>query len=971
MTQWMKRLQDVLSADGLQVEWDAAQEAVTPPFEEFVLAPLFEEGSRWQFSIGAGRTPIAVVAGLDSNGCIEVARFAVAPAAAWEGTHTQLLKSIRLAVAGTGNTSLRLQPSPRLDVHPSDIGFLVDAEGGWVWRSTATAGDTFHAIDTPTLGTLADGVELPTAPSSLAPPVDPPTADLDVEDTIAGGRYQLQHYLGCGAMGDVWEAHDHRLGSTVALKILRLQHFARASLLARFLQEVRVTAQLDHPGIVSVLDTGRLEDGRPWFTMDLVRGEDLQQTQLSQRPLVDKDEDPSAVEAWVRRMTSVFLTVSQALASAHVRGVVHRDVKPNNIMLGRFGEVLLMDWGVARLEGEVDAHTTESGNSANNLRTSIPTSTRVGQRVGTPAYMAPEQLRGETSRISARADVFALGMSLYEVLTGALAPRDGDVVAYAFAHHQLGAVGVPGVLTELILHCLHTDPEIRPSAADVALRLQAYLDGSIRRARAEELFLEAVAEIPGLRGRWQQADLLEAEAQAILRQLPRWGPVAERQPAWRLQARAVAMRREALVAETDLEQRLRSVLELWDGHRAARRALVDLYMERIRSAEGRGEHLLAEASALSLARLSDPRATEFLLGNGRVTLVTEPAGARVVAYPLEEVDHRLTCGAPVEMGQTPLDGAVLPRGAWCLEISAPGYETIRYPIHLGRGEHWDGVPPGGTAPFPIRLPRVGELPEDVVVVPAGWTVVGGDPQSSDALPRIRVWVPGMVVQRYLVVLDDYFDFLDTLHNADEDPTPYVPRTDPPESRLLQRVDGIINFGHSNNVHFSELSGQCPVFGVTQAGARAYAAWLTQQTGISWQLPVEAMWEKAARGVDGRWFPWGNTFEGQWCDSAETDEKPMLRTVHANEFDESVYGVRGTAGLVRELCGDIFVKFGKLVDGEMVSTKVSPIDSAVELFCVRGGSFVSREDRCRVSARYAAHASAAYSSVGFRLFAVWE
>ncbi len=216
---------------------------------------------------------------------------------------------------------------------------------------------------------------------------------------LEGTRYRLLGRLGQGGMGGVFRVEDVTLEREVALKVLHLDDRGGA-LSARLLQEARVIARLEHPGIVPVHDAGTLPDGRPYYTMKLVQGRRL-----------DEHVENAAISDRLR----IFLRICDPVAFAHAHGVLHRDLKPANVMVGPFGEVLLMDWGLSKLLA-----TAEATHSA--PRTLISASATNGQTahgsiLGTPGYMAPEQRRGETS-IDQRADVYSLGAILEFLVQG-------------------------------------------------------------------------------------------------------------------------------------------------------------------------------------------------------------------------------------------------------------------------------------------------------------------------------------------------------------------------------------------------------------------------------------------------------------------------------------------------------------------------------------------------------------------------
>lgn len=245
--------------------------------------------------------------------------------------------------------------------------------------------------------------------------VNDPGLDLDGD-----GRYQLQTTLGEGGMGEVLLCHDRRIGRAVAMKIVHRTQTGPAPD-QRFLREACVQGQLERPAIVPVYDLSKDSRGRQYFTMKRVRGATLE---VLIAPLAAEDEHTRA-EYTLHKLLAAYTRVCLAVDFAHTRGVVHRDLKPSNIMFGDFGEVYVLDWGVAKLddndEDEIEDERAleKSGERLTIRETSAGGSagarTAAGVILGTPAYMAPEQLRGRP--VDARTDVYALGAILFEILT--------------------------------------------------------------------------------------------------------------------------------------------------------------------------------------------------------------------------------------------------------------------------------------------------------------------------------------------------------------------------------------------------------------------------------------------------------------------------------------------------------------------------------------------------------------------------
>jgi serine/threonine protein kinase len=328
------------------------------------------------------------------------------------------------------------------------------------------------------------------SPAPVAPPAAPGLHPL-AERT---GQYHLFGEIGRGGMGTILQAIDPELGREVVLKVLQERHRDRPELVRRFLEEAQICGQLQHPGIVPVHDVGTLADGRPFFAMKRVKGRTLAAL-LAARP------DPSHDQP---RFLGIFEQVGQTLAYAHSRGVIHRDLKPANVMVGSFGEVQVMDWGLAKVlfRGGPSSGPADPDDDSVTVVTTIrgasdADASLAGTVLGTPAYMPPEQARGEIARVDERADVFALGAILCEILTGLppYAGARGNGLKHVAANAELGnglnrldASGADPELVALAKACLKPTIEARPRDSHaVADALTAYLVGVRQRLQAAEL----------------------------------------------------------------------------------------------------------------------------------------------------------------------------------------------------------------------------------------------------------------------------------------------------------------------------------------------------------------------------------------------------------------------------------------------------------------------------------------------------
>jgi serine/threonine protein kinase len=281
---------------------------------------------------------------------------------------------------------------------------------------------------------------------------------------VSGSRYRLLGQVARGGMGVVYAAEDEQLQRRVALKVLEAPG-SQDDLADRLMREARVLARLEHPGIVPVHDVGTLADGRVFYTMKFVEGLRL-------------DEHIESLPSVPDRLR-IFLRICDAVAFAHTRGVLHRDLKPANVMVGPFGEVLVMDWGLAKiLAAPVDREAgTQDIPSANhpNGASDVSVATGHGRVMGTPGYMSPEQARGEVEVLDARSDIFSLGALLRFVLSQKLAPRSSNRLGRA-----LEAICVKA--------CAQEREGRYATVQELAMDVSRYLDGLAVAAYRESIF---------------------------------------------------------------------------------------------------------------------------------------------------------------------------------------------------------------------------------------------------------------------------------------------------------------------------------------------------------------------------------------------------------------------------------------------------------------------------------------------------
>ena len=319
------------------------------------------------------------------------------------------------------------------------------------------------------------------------------TFQLDSRD-----RYALLRLHAKGGLGQVWLARDADLGRDVALKELRPDQADNPAIWARFVEEAKITGQLEHPGIVPVYELARrAKDQRPFYTMRYVKGRTL--SAAAKEHLAER-EAGRAGRFKLRELLGAFVSVCNAVAYAHSRGVLHRDLKGSNVVLGKYGEVMVLDWGLAKVRGEGSAAPSPEPVQASLLPVSVQKEdsrdqTMQGQVLGTPGYMPPEQAEGRMDRVDERSDIYGLGAILYEILTGQ-APFAGadtqEVIQKVLNENPIQprvlVPATPAALEAICLRALSKKPADRyAKASDMALDVQHFLADEPVSAHRERL----------------------------------------------------------------------------------------------------------------------------------------------------------------------------------------------------------------------------------------------------------------------------------------------------------------------------------------------------------------------------------------------------------------------------------------------------------------------------------------------------
>jgi serine/threonine-protein kinase len=708
-----------------------------------------------------------------------------------------------------------------------------------------------------------------------------------------------------------------------------------------FIAEAQATSQLEHPGIPPVHDLGLTEDGRLYFTMKLVQGRTLREVL---HDLVLKRREVHRRYS-LHKLISILERVCEPLHFSHEKGVIHRDLKPENIMLGDYGEVHVMDWGLARID-QVSSELPEIG-AVETAREDAGLDTQNGAVKGTLPYMSPEQIEGE--EIDRRSDIYALGCLLYEILTlqAAFEPRGSELLSKK-RKGQFADVAtvnprriVPETLAVVCRKAMATDPAQRyATVQELSRELRRWLDGRAERGRRHEEAEALAAKGREAAARYERLEnevvVAEGLAEAEAEKYKPFQPVSEKRPLIVARKRVATLQTEAVLAFAEATQLLNAALTQESDNAAARAALAGLWLHRLAEAERRGD----PAGAASALAMAERYADKPVPSDGSLTIESLPAGAELTIHRLDEVDGVLTPREERSWGTAPVGPVPLAMGSYLCVLRKDGYRDTRYPVHITRERAWRGE---------VKLKTDEEIGASFVHVPAGPFTYGEGSESE-----IR-HLPDFAIAKYPVTFAEYGEFLDALDAEEaERRCPGTPGDGPfmergPDGKFRPLPNSIE--GPARERCLQEYGPACeqelPVAGVSWDDAVAYCEWKTKTTGREWRLPTEEEREKAARGVDGRMFPWGDLADsslGKCRDSR--DEPAQPEPVGKFPTAESIYGMGDAAGNQWEWADSWF-------DAQRASR------------VLRGGSWGGTITSLRCANRYMNPPQNRFSGLGFR------
>ena len=814
---------------------------------------------------------------------------------------------------------------------------------------------------------------------SVRDPRDPREFRESIELNPLDERYQREQEIGRGSIGIIYKSYDRLLARTVAIKVMRPELRGQERQNTRFVREAQLCGCLGHPNIVPIYDVGRLEGG-PALVMALLAGRSL-------RTII------RTTQVRMGRMLGWFTQVCNGLAFAHDQGVIHRDIKPAHIFVGDFGQVVLTDWGLAK--------SMRAGNAAAPADELPPgfnpeEVTRIGDVVGTPAYMAPEQAEGRVRQVDHRADIYALGAILYEILTGTRpyeASRSDEVLREVRrgspepprqrAPHR----DISPALEAVTLKAMARDPAQRfQSALDLAANIEAQFEsrspprGPPRAAATPETVplmrrpaarpSDAPADVPpepAPRGKNGGREVAALASISIVPDQTASDPetaLAEGRAeanAWMrhwTEAQSLSAEARRLFANLPPEPPRRLLADLWRLEGQSRDALDRAAHHFVQAVESLNKAGTGQETRSAFARLhrdawraaetyGDPVSAQF--HRVRAEALDDGALSGELALRSALSVHSDPAGAVVDLSSMDDRATVWTPGARLRLGKTPlSSRTVSSNRAWLRLTAPDGLAvrmplrldPGESRVVEVHLPRSHQVPAGFLFIAGGRFLLGADDRAPGAGQPREVDVQSFCMARSPVTWEDYFEFLEDRLAVGGRAEPHFPRRN---GRALVRVE------HTrvqwNDDVFAPPGS--PVRFVSQDDANTYAAWLGRRLGARLRLPTEMEWEYAAGGADGRAYPWGDRFAPGLADNRWRRARGPAPLASFPE-DESPFGVRNVAGGVSEWTGTAADEAGRAI--------------------VRGGSWRSRPDQCRNGARATMPATSTHEGIGIRLAA---
>jgi len=691
------------------------------------------------------------------------------------------------------------------------------------------------------------------------------------------GRYEITALIGSGGMGEVYLSEDTQLGRKVAVKILNSELASEATARKRLVREARAAATLDHPNICSIHEVGEA-DGHQFIVMQFVDGETLD-ARLKDRPIDLKEALNIAVQ------------LADALVEAHTRGIIHRDIKPGNVMLTKRGEVKMMDFGLAKILTDAQSLGSEAETAA---LVSTP-----GTVIGTMPYMSPEQVRAQT--LDARSDIFSLGILLYEMVTGhrpfhgaSTAELASSILTHEPPPMARYSRDVPAEFDRIVSKALHKDPEDRyQTSKDLLIDLRTLRDDIEFHHRLER---SSPLDVKPIKAHTAEVSEAELKTRHFDKPPTTIGAIKSPNTEETVSARKFPTRSIAIAAAVVL---IAGIAGWWFWSKSnqdwAREQL-----PKIEELAAAGNYFDAYDLAAEAERSlpGDPVITKLMPTiSDTISVNSEPAGAEVYLTRFASTAEGKAPSAQL-VGKTPLTDLRFARGAYILSVQKEGFAKVERTVSgtILRGGGLTSIPPPTKLKYDL-IPA-GQVPEEMVYVPGGEYRLAAWQRPTDTKAKID----DFFIDRHEVSNREYKEFVSSGGYLKREFWKYPFAKDGKPLSWEEAMDqfkgptGLPQPRGWTNQNFPDGKADFPVTGISWYEAAAYAEFRGKQ------LPTVYQWEKAAR--DGRTspfascMPWGLFYPGDSLDQrANFGGGPWA--VSSAPFGMSPYGAYDMAGNVSE------------------------------------------------------------------------
>lgn len=757
--------------------------------------------------------------------------------------------------------------------------------------------------------------------------------------------------IGSGGTASIVSAYEAALGREVAIKVLRPEHRRNPKFLERFIREARATSQIAHPNIVPIHEIGVMENAGIFFTMKKINGETL-------KDIIDKiryGNQKYVSDYPLRRLLEIFVSACQGVAFAHSKGIIHRDLKPENIMVGDYGEVLVLDWGLVK-------HIKDKSQEINvpdqpQIRLDLKSNgmqTVDGAISGTPLFMSPEQAEGDTKSIDHKTDIYSLGTILYSILTLCGAPFDdtldsgeildlvvkGDFLRPSqrapklkisreleaiclkamsnskhdrypdvksiiadIRNYQYGfpVSACPAAFYTKCWKLLLRHPVISSVAAAVLFISIGYLSTNLlfMHARFTAIRDAATSYIKDGTSAYQKALAIHKELATIEEsRISSETTPQEKRLEEKLRSLEIDMENNystALMLYSSVPPAYENNKTVEEGFREVMKNRIEYSLETEEYQQTRrwldllkiwfGKRYQNVSDKTVLDEISEVE--KAINGESVLTIKTVPENADLELYSISDEADSIMKPLPYrKLGKSPLSEIKLAYGSYMIKVSPEKSPEFIYPLFIPRGLHHRSIE--------IEIPA--KIPEGMIYVPGGEFLTGGI--NSRGLRLRTISIAGFFMKKNEVTFAEYLKFWKTIKSpADKLKFSGKIRLDEDDRCFLDAWDDKGNLLYG-------LKEDRPVIGITTEAAKAYGRWLSTRTGYDIRLPTAEEWEKAARGVDGREYVWGNSYHENFAYTIENEEarKKYGNWAPPDSFPEdiSIYGIRDMEGNVREM-----------------------------------------------------------------------